>query len=68
MTTLDEELRSLKMTEDFLLALANRSAHYAGGPFERVPKRVKLCAAMLLRHFPTKGRIGRCWARPDSTS
>ena len=46
MTTREEELRSLEMTRQFLIALLNKTIT------PRVPKEIRTKASACLRHYP----------------
>ena len=46
MTTREEELRSLEMTKEFLIALLNKTTT------PRVPKIIRERASACLRHYP----------------
>lgn len=46
MTTREEEIRSLEMTRQFLIALLNKAVT------PRVPKKIREKASACLRHYP----------------
>jgi len=63
MTTPDEELRSLKYTADLLCSITIGKGHgvYKGHDFRGIPRRVKDCARIILRHYPSDWKINTKW-------
>lgn len=57
MTLLDEEMRAVKMTREFLLELMRPS-----GPWKKIGE-IRAQAGRLLRHYPWNGRVDELYEK-----